>query len=99
MVKDWHFDHDTVVYSFSPLTTTSDIVGLVAGGEVMIHTQLDATRAFDGVVETDATFLLGVPTHALDLVAEVRIAQHAPPRQGDSVRDRWIGRAARVVGG
>lgn len=76
MVKDWHFDQDTVVYSFSPLSHNIGIValavGLVAGGEVVIHTPLDATRAFDRVVETNATFLLGVPTHALDLVAEVR---------------------------
>jgi acyl-CoA synthetase len=74
MVKDWNFDQDTVVYSFSPLSHNIGIValavGLTAGGEVVIHTPLDATRAFDRVVETDATFLLGVPTHALDLVAE-----------------------------
>jgi acyl-CoA synthetase len=74
MVKDWHFDEDTVVYSFSPLSHNIGIVGLavglVAGGEVVIHTPFDAMRAFDRVVETYATFLLGVPTHALDLLAE-----------------------------
>ena len=76
MVKDWKFDQNTVVYSFSPLSHNIGIValavGLTAGGEVVIHTPLDVTRAFDRVVETEATFLLGVPTHALDLVAEVR---------------------------
>ena len=76
IVKDWHFDRDTVVYSFSPLSHNIGIVGLavglVAGGEVVIHTALDAPRAFERIVETNATFLLGVPTHALDLVAEVR---------------------------
>lgn len=76
MVKDWHFDGSTVVYSFSPLSHNIGIVGLavglVAGGEVVIHTPLDASRIFDRVVETGATFLLGVPTHALDLLAEVR---------------------------
>ncbi len=76
MVKDWHFDQDTVVYSFSPLSHNIGIVGLavglVAGGEVVIHTPLDALRIFDRVIETNATFLLGVPTHALDLLAEVR---------------------------
>jgi acyl-CoA synthetase len=76
MVKDWHFGPETVVYSFSPLSHNIGIVGLavglVSGGEVVVHTPLDATRIFDRVVETKATFLLGVPTHALDLLAEVR---------------------------
>jgi acyl-CoA synthetase len=76
MVKDWNFDQDTVVYSFSPLSHNIGIVGLavgiVAGGEIAVHTPLDAMRTFDRVVETGATFLLGVPTHALDLLAEVR---------------------------
>lgn len=76
MVRDWRFDQETVVYSFSPLSHNIGIVGLavglVAGGEVVIHTPLDALRVFDRVVETNATFLLGVPTHALDLLAEVR---------------------------
>jgi acyl-CoA synthetase len=76
MVKDWSFDQNTVVYSFSPLSHNIGIVGLAvgiaAGGEVAIHTPLDAPRMFDRVVETGATFLLGVPTHALDLLAEVR---------------------------
>jgi acyl-CoA synthetase len=76
MVADWRFGPDTVVYSFSPLSHNIGIVGLavglVAGGEVVIHTPLDAPRIFERVVETKATFLLGVPTHALDLLAEVR---------------------------
>ena len=76
MVKDWHFDPSTVVYSFSPLSHNIGIVGLavglVAGGEVVVHTPLDATRILERVVETNASFLLGVPTHALDLLAEVR---------------------------
>jgi acyl-CoA synthetase len=76
MVKDWHFGPETIVYSLSPLSHNIGIVGLavglVAGGEIVLHTPLDATRIFDRVVETNATFLLGVPTHALDLLAEVR---------------------------
>jgi acyl-CoA synthetase len=76
MVSDWRFGQNTVVYSFSPLSHNIGIVGLavglVAGGEVVIHTPLDVPRIFDRVVETNATFLLGVPTHALDLLAEMR---------------------------
>jgi acyl-CoA synthetase len=76
MARDWRFDQSTIVYSFSPLSHNIGIVGLavglVAGGEVVLHTPLDAARIYDRVVETNATFLLGVPTHALDLLAEVR---------------------------
>lgn len=76
MVKDWGFNHDTIVYSFSPLSHNIGIVGLAvaltAGAEFVVHTPFDATRMFDRVVETGATFLLGVPTHGLDLLSEVR---------------------------
>jgi acyl-CoA synthetase len=76
MARDWGFDRDTVVYSFSPLSHNIGIVGLAlaiaAGGEAVVHTPFDSGRMFDRVVETGATFLLGVPTHALDLLAEMR---------------------------
>jgi acyl-CoA synthetase len=75
MVKDWSFDQQTTVYSFSPMSHNIGTVGLAVaiacGGEFVVHTPFDATRAFDRVVETGATFLLGVPTHAIDLLTEV----------------------------
>lgn len=75
MMKDWGFDQDTIVYSFSPLSHNIGIVGfavaIACGGEFVVHTPLDAARMFDRVVETGATFPLGVPTHALDLLDEV----------------------------
>jgi acyl-CoA synthetase len=76
IVKDWAFDRNTIVYSFSPLSHNIGIVGLAValtcGGEYVAHTPYDAARMFDRVVETQATFLLGVPTHAIDLLNEVR---------------------------
>jgi acyl-CoA synthetase len=76
MVGDWSFDRDTIVYSFSPISHNIGIVGLAvamtAGGEFVVHTPFDAMRMFDRAVETGATFLLGVPTHGLDLLAETR---------------------------
>ncbi|MCC6887672.1 MAG: acyl--CoA ligase [Hyphomicrobiales bacterium] len=76
MVRDWGFDNQTIVYSFSPMSHNIGIVGLAvaltAGAEFVVHTPFDASRMFDRVVETGATFLLGVPTHGLDLLSEVR---------------------------
>lgn len=76
VVKDWNFDASTVVYSISPLSHNIGIVGLsialAAGGEFICHSPIDARRLLDRIVETGATFLLGVPTHGMDLVAGCR---------------------------
>ena len=47
-------------------------VALVCGGEFVAHTPLDAPRMLDRIIETGATYLLGVPTHAIDLLSELR---------------------------
>ncbi len=76
IVKDWSFDTDTVVYALSPLSHNIGIVGLVvslvSGGEFVVHTPLDAERTLDRIIETDASYLLGVPTHAIDLLSEIK---------------------------
>jgi acyl-CoA synthetase len=38
----------------------------------VVHTPLDAPRMLDRIIETGATYLLGVPTHAIDLLSELR---------------------------
>src|SRR5713101_90692 len=76
IVRDLVFNKDTVVYSFSPLSHNIGIVGmavaLVCGGEFVVHTPLDAPRMLDRIIETGATYVLGVPTHAIDLLSELR---------------------------
>src|SRR5271166_2917944 len=76
IAKDWGFDEETIVYSLSPMSHNIGIVGLavatVCGGELVAHTPLDASRMLDRIIETGATYLLGVPTHAIDLLSELR---------------------------
>jgi len=76
IVQDWGFDRETVVYSLSPLSHNIGIVGLAValacGGEFIAHTPLDAARMLDRIIETGATYVLGVPTHAIDLLSEMR---------------------------
>jgi acyl-CoA synthetase len=76
IVKDWGFDQETVVYSLSPLSHNIGIVGLAValacGGEFVAHTPVDAPRMLDRIIETGATYVLGVPTHAIDLLSEMR---------------------------
>jgi acyl-CoA synthetase len=76
IVRDWGFDHETVVYSLSPLSHNIGVVGMavavVCGGELVAHTPVDAPRMLERIIETGATYVLGVPTHAIDLLAEAR---------------------------
>jgi acyl-CoA synthetase len=76
IVKDFAFDQDNVTYTISPMSHNMGIVGLVTslscGGTFVVHTPLDAKRTLDRVIETKANYLIGVPTHAVDLLAEVQ---------------------------
>ncbi len=75
-VKDWRFDSDTVLYTLSPMSHNIGTVGLATmlavGGEMVIHTPFDAKRTYDRIIETGATSVLGVPTHAIDVLTELR---------------------------
>jgi len=72
IVRDWAFDQNLVTYTLSPMSHNIGTVGLVttlvAGGEFVVHTPMDAKRTLDRVIETGASFMLGVPTHAIDLL-------------------------------
>lgn len=74
IVKDWGFGSELVTYTLSPMSHNMGVVALaitlVAGGELVLHTPQDAKRMFDRVVETGGTYVLGVPTHAIDLLVE-----------------------------
>jgi acyl-CoA synthetase len=76
IARDFAFDTSTVVYTISPMSHNMGTVGLVitlaCGGELVVHSPHDGKRTLDRIVETGATYLIGVPTHAIDLLAEVR---------------------------
>lgn len=76
IVKDWGFGPDLVTYTMSPMSHNIGTVGfavtLVAGGEFVVQTPFDARRTLDRVIEVGATFLLGVPTHAIDLLSSAK---------------------------
>ncbi len=76
IVKDWAFDENLVTYTISPMSHNIGTVGLcvtlVAGGEFVVHTPHDAKRMLDRILDVGATFLLGVPTHAIDLLNAAR---------------------------
>jgi acyl-CoA synthetase (AMP-forming)/AMP-acid ligase II len=76
IARDWRLDENTVVYSLSPhshsLGVGAILTALAAGGELVMHDLPRGLSLIDRVVEAGATYLVGVPTHAIDLVDEMR---------------------------
>lgn len=76
IAEDWRVGADSVVYSLSPLSHNLGIGALltafVAGCEIVLHDVPRGGSLVDRIVETGATYLVGVPTHAIDLLNEMR---------------------------
>ncbi len=76
MSDDWDLKQDTVLYSLSPLSHNLGLGGLVLtlshGGEFVVHDLPRGASLVDRLLEVDATFIIGVPTHAIDLLGELR---------------------------
>jgi acyl-CoA synthetase len=76
IAADWAIDAQSVVYSLSPLSHNlgfgAMVMALAAGGELVIHDLPRGASLIDRVIETGTSFLVGVPTHAIDLLRELR---------------------------
>jgi acyl-CoA synthetase len=76
MSTDWSLDADGVTYSMSPLSHNLGfgalVMTLVRGGEFVVHDLARGASLVDRIVETNASFVIGVPTHAIDMLAELR---------------------------
>ncbi len=75
LANDWGLFADTIVYCMSPMSHNMGTVGLAmtlaCGGEFVAHGSEDRHRTFERIIETDANFLIGVPTHAIDLLSKM----------------------------
>jgi acyl-CoA synthetase len=75
MVRDWGVDAATVLYSLSPLSHHIGTVALeqtlVAGCELVINDLPKGKSPLDRIIETGASYVMGVPTHAIDLLGEL----------------------------
>lgn len=73
---DWSLGAESVIYSMSPLSHNlgfgAAIMTFVRGGEFVIHDVPRGGSLVDRIIETGGTFMIGVPTHAIDLLAEVQ---------------------------
>ena len=84
MIADWQFDARTVIYTMSPLSHNLGLGALVmsiaTGGELVIHDVPRGASLLDRIVEVGATFIVGVPTHAMDLLGEIKARGAAVPK-------------------
>ena len=76
MARDWGLDRQ-VLYTLSPLSHNLGLGALItalsAGGELVLHDLPRGSSLLDRLEETGASFLFGVPTHAIDLLSEMRV--------------------------
>ena len=74
MVRDWGHDETTVLLSLSPLTHHIAWVAvsqvLACGGELALNDPPAGMKPLDWLLETEATYVMGVPTHAMDILAD-----------------------------
>src|SRR6202043_3888299 len=75
MARDWHLE-EAALYTLSPLSHNLGlgalITALAGGGEIVLHDLPRNASLVDRLEEAGAEFLFGVPTHAIDLLAEMR---------------------------
>jgi acyl-CoA synthetase len=76
MVEDWGHDHRTILLSLSPISHHIATVALAqttaAGLELVVNAPPPGISTLDWIVATGATYVMGVPTHAMDVLAEMR---------------------------
>jgi acyl-CoA synthetase len=76
MVEDWHHDHRTVLLSLSPMSHHIGTVAveqmMAAGFELVVNDPPAGLKPLDWILETGATYVMGVPTHAMDVLAQMK---------------------------
>src|SRR5439155_17048725 len=76
MVEDWRHDERTILLSLSPLSHHIAAVAiaeaLTAGMELVVNDPPPGTTPLDWILETGASYVMGMPTHAMDILGEMR---------------------------
>jgi acyl-CoA synthetase len=95
VVADWQLGEADVITTLSPLSHNlgfgSLVLALLSGAELVINDLPRGASLLDRLVETGTTYLVGVPTHAIDLLDEL---QRRDIRQLGRVRGFRISGAA-----
>ena len=76
IAADWHFDATSVIYTLSPLSHNlgfgAMVTALYAGAEIVLSHRSPGESLVDELLRAKATFIYGVPAHAVDLLRELR---------------------------
>ena len=77
LAADWNIDANSVIYSLSPISHNLGFVGaqimaLAMGAELVLNDLPRGASLVDRILETDTSFLVGVPPNAIDLLTEMR---------------------------
>lgn len=76
LAYDWKIGKDTIILSLGPVSHHNAWVGvgqwLVTGCQYVLNDRTEGMSGLDWVLETKATYLIGVPTHAMDLLHELK---------------------------
>jgi acyl-CoA synthetase (AMP-forming)/AMP-acid ligase II len=76
LARDWGHDSDTVILTLSPLSHHIAWVALaqwmLLGCQLVTDDPPPGTGRLDWILEKRATYVMGVPTHAMDILAEQR---------------------------
>ncbi|MDH5538457.1 MAG: acyl--CoA ligase [Rhizobacter sp.] len=76
MVTDWRHDASTVLLSLSPMSHHIGTVAveqmMAAGFELVVNDPPAGMKPLDWAIACGATYIMGVPTHAIDILADAR---------------------------
>ena len=76
MLRDWGHGPRTKLLTLSPLSHHIAWVAaaqwLLAGCELIVNDPPAGSHGIDWIIATGATYVMGVPTHAMDIIAEQR---------------------------
>ena len=76
MVADWKHDTSTVLLSLSPMSHHIGTVAveqmMAAGFELVVNDPPAGMKPLGWILASGATYIMGVPTHAIDVLAEAK---------------------------
>ena len=76
LAKDWSVTNTSVVYTLSPLSHNlgfgAQVMAMAMGAELVINDLPRGASLADRILETDTSFLVGVPPNAIDLLGEMQ---------------------------
>jgi len=76
LANDWSLGQASVIYTLSPLSHNLGFGAMVSafsvGAELVVHDLVRGESLAERIAAIGATFLFGVPVHAIDLLKEIR---------------------------